>query len=274
MNVPIKQSLFEWLKEFSQCFRGHGEDAMHYHLASTRNWKLETRNFSNGFTLLELIVVIGILSVLLAIILPIPRMVRTAALKKRAKAEATALAQAAIRYKAEYNFWPGEIVYESPGSKLEYYNKLGIDQIVGVIVSGPREFTQNIKTLQSAPGSSSLDILRLDSNQVYRAFSMVGYPQGGGYDINPLNPKAIPFLELKNEADIEIVNYPDPWGQPYRLIMGLNPKSRFEFTVTAANNPNTILHYVAVSNVTAFAFSAGPGGRGNTNYIYSAGVGL
>ena len=216
--------------------------------------------------------VIGILSVLLAIVLPIPRMVRTAALKKRAKAEATALAQAAIRYKAEYNFWPGERI-PSPGNPLltdPHPDLTAQDKIIGVIVSGPREFTENIQ----ARGGSSLDILRLNTNEVYRAFSMVGYPQGDGYDINPLNPKAIPFLELKNETDFNIVSYPDPWGQPYRIVMGLNPKSRFEFTVTAANDPNTILHYVAVSNVTAFAFSIGTGLRGNTNYIYSAGVGL
>jgi len=214
--------------------------------------------------------VMGILSVLLAIVLPIPRMVRTAALKKRAKIEATALAQAAIRYKAEYGFWPGEVVCLAQGQPARYHPDRAGDQIIGVIVSGPREFTQNIK----ASGNTSLDILRLNTNEVYRAFSRVGYPQGVGYDINPLNPKAIPFLELKDETDIEIVNYPDPWGLPYRLVMGLNPKSRFEFTDTININGQSFVYVVSVSNVTAFAFSEGlPGGLG-TNRIYSAGVGL
>jgi len=213
-------------------------------------------------------VVIGILSVLLAIVLPIPRMVRQAALKKKARVEATALAQAAIRYKAEYGFWPGELVCKRDDVP-RYENQP--NQIIGVIVSGPREFTQNI---QAQGNNTNLDILRLDTNEVYRAFSTVGYPEASGYGINLLNPKAIPFLELKEETDIELVNYPDPWGQPYRLVMGLNPKSVFIFTVTQNNDPSVVIHRVAVSNVTAFAFSIGTGLRGNTNYIYSAGVGL
>jgi len=216
-------------------------------------------------------VVVGVLSVLLAIVLPIPQKVRTAAFKKQARVEATALAQAAVRYKAEYGFWPGEVVYEANAQPVKFHPDMDRDKIIGVIVSGPREFTQNI---QPRGTSSSLDILRLDTNEVYRAFCMVGYPRGVGYDINPLNPKGIPFLELTHETNIDFAHFPDPWGQPYRLIMGLNPKSIFTFSVYQNNNPANILHEISVSNVTAFAFSVGPGGRGNTNHIYSAGAGL
>ncbi|MCL2104055.1 MAG: prepilin-type N-terminal cleavage/methylation domain-containing protein [Kiritimatiellaeota bacterium] len=215
----------------------------------------------NGFTMLELIMVVGVLSVLLAIILPAPRMAREATLKKQAKAEATALAQAAIRYKAEYGFWPGEVLYDTDTAVKQNPN---LPIPAGMIAAGPVEFTSNITMNEGAMG-----YLSLNTNEVYQAFSTVGYPGGNGYKINPLNPKAIPFLDLKDETDFDRVNFPDPWGQPYRLIMGLNPKSMFTFEVSINN---VKYHDVSVSNVTAFAFSMGPSGLYRTNYIYSAGV--
>jgi prepilin-type N-terminal cleavage/methylation domain-containing protein len=218
--------------------------------------------YRRGFTLLELMMVIGVLAVLLAILMTAPRTVREAAFKKRAKVEATALAQAAIRYKAEYGFWPGEMLYETP-TTTRAHPSMPIP--AGMIAVGPADFTSKITT-----SAGALGYLQLNSNEVYQAFSTVGFPNGTGYAINPLNPKAIPFLDLKNEADFNIVTFPDPWGQPYRLVMGLNPKSMFTFSVTLNNNP---VYNVSVSNVSAFAFSLGPSTFQSTNYIYSAGVG-
>jgi type II secretory pathway pseudopilin PulG len=77
---------------------------------------LELSNFSTlelprvGFTVLELLIVIGVLTVLLAIMLPTIKTVRSASLRNRAQAEATALAQAAVHYKTEYGFWPGQLM--------------------------------------------------------------------------------------------------------------------------------------------------------------------
>ena len=51
----------------------------------------------SAFTVLELVMVVGVLSVVLAVVLPTLKTVLDAALRKRAQAEATALAQAAIR---------------------------------------------------------------------------------------------------------------------------------------------------------------------------------
>jgi len=62
-----------------------------------------------AFTVIELVMVVGVLSTLLAIVLPTIKTVRNAVQRRQAMAEATALAQAAIRYKTEYGFWPGQL---------------------------------------------------------------------------------------------------------------------------------------------------------------------
>ena len=234
----------------------------------TKNCKLKTGTGNSpqrGFTLLEMIVTVGVLSVVLAIIFPVVKSARTAALMKQARAEATALAQGAIRYKAEYGFWPGEMEYDAPDRVRPHASK---PSPCGMIAAGPAEFTTKIQVSGSGPSG----FLSLNTNEVFRAFSAAAYPAGGKYAANPLNPKAIQFLDLRNETDFDTVGFPDPWGEPYRLIMGLNPQSTFTFSVTKNNNPNPD-YFVSVSNVTAFAFSLGPDRRNSTNYIYSAGVG-
>jgi len=221
-----------------------------------------------GFTLLELVMVVGVLSVLLAMILPVPGMVREATKKKVAKVEATALAQAAIRYKAIYGFWPGEMVYNTPTS-TRIHPDIDMSIPVGAIIVAFDALPNKPTLTYSGPPPLLLDFYKPHSNAVYQAFSTVGRPEGGGYGINPLNPKAITFLDLKCETDFDNVHFADPWGRPYCLIMGLDPKSLFRF-MTTLNNSTFV---VAVSNVTAFAFSAGPPTLFTTNYIYSAGVG-
>ena len=222
--------------------------------------------WAKGFTLVELIIVVGVLSILLAIVMPSLTQARTATFKKQARVEATALAQAAIRYKAEYGFWPGEVVWDSDDS-VKIHPNSSDTQMYGAIIAGPESFTQNIETRE---GMDAPAILHLNTNEVFQAFSTVGYPEGAGYKRNPLNPKMISFLDLKNETDFNNVNFVDPWGESYRLVMGLNPRSRFTFTV---KNGEVSLYEVSVSNVTAFAFSLGPSSLRSTNYIYSAGVG-
>ena len=67
-------------------------------------------NKRTGFTVIELLMVIGVLSILLAISLPTIKTVHAAILRKRAESEASMLAQAVIHYKSEYGFWPGQLV--------------------------------------------------------------------------------------------------------------------------------------------------------------------
>ncbi len=209
--------------------------------------------------------VIGVLSVLLGIVLPTITTVRAAALRRQAAAEATALAQAAVRYKAEYGFWPGQLERKDNLS-VKLNQKIGNpDAILHLIVCGPEEFTDDIEVEITDP-----NILKINDNAVYQAFCTVGPASGSDHPLNPLNPKGIPFLPLTNENDFERVDYPDPWGRPYRLVMGLHPRSVFTVKI---KRDDTVIYEKPVSNTVAFAFSIGPvtADRGD-NYIYSAGV--
>jgi len=220
-----------------------------------------------AFTVLELVMVIGVLSILLAVVLPTIKTVRTSALKTRAKAEATALAQAAIRYKNEYGFWPGQLEAGNTEDAVKLRDRF--------VTTASAPWIPAIISRYGNTGfsvtTSGTDPVYIDENWSYRAFCRVGEKSGETFKSNPLNPKGLHFLDLTNEGDPDRAGYPDPWGNEYILIMGLNPKSSFTYTVTAESG-GTPSHSVTVDNTIAFAFSYGPEGRSGTNHIYSAGV--
>jgi len=214
--------------------------------------------------------VIGVLSILLAIVLPTIKTVRASALKTQAKAEATALAQAAIRYKNEYGFWPGQLESKNDAQgTVQLRDAFKTDLWVSGIISRFPNTDFTVNTSGTTP-------VYIDDNAVYQAFRRIGEKQGSAYGPNPLNPKGIHFLDLENEDDPQNVCFPDPWNtstdrRGYILIMGLNPKSSFTYTVTAEGS-GTPSHTVTIDNTIAFAFSYGPDGKSSTNHIYSAGV--
>lgn len=216
----------------------------------------------SGFTVLELMVVIGVLSVLLAIVIPTIKTARSAALRNRARVEANVLAQAAIHYKNVYGFWPGQLQAKNDET-VELRPKFQGVNYIPVIISRPGNTTFKVTT------SGGADPIYLDENEVYQAFRQIGSKEGSLYKPNPLNPKGINFIDLENETDRLQANLLDPWDRGYILFMGLNPKSTFTHTVTF---PNGTTQVVPVKNTIAFAFSFGPDGAKSTNYIYSAGV--
>jgi type II secretory pathway pseudopilin PulG len=232
----------------------------------------EKKTPTAAFTVIELLLVIGVLSVMLAIIMPGTKALRDASNRRRAAAEATALAQAAIRYKTEYGFWPGELQPNNDGTCKLNSKVADKNNFLHLIISGPSTFTDDIEFT----GNITPNVLRLrttdsPSNEIYRAFSTVGDAASGqSHPGNPLNPRAIRFLDLQDEGVFDRVGYPDPWGQPYRLVMGLNPHSTFTFKVK--NQAGAELYSFPISNTTCFAFSPGPPNLTSTNNIYSAGV--
>ena len=230
-----------------------------------------------AFTIVEMMVTVGVFSVLLAILLPTVSTVHRAALNRQAQAGATMLAQSAMRYHAEYGFWPGELVSKDSSGLVKVNDELpetvrnGTD-FCPLLISGPKDFVDKIEsTTDDEKGGNNADIFKMYSNEVYRAMARVDLTQSGTRKTNPLNPKGIRFLDLERENEIDFVDYPDPWGNPYILFMGLRPHSTFTHTVKSSITGGTS-YEVTISNVTAFAFSLGAKGSGSTNYIYSAGA--
>jgi len=246
--------------------------------ATAIRYSLFTIHYQNAFTVLELVMVIGVLSVLLAIILPTIKTVRAATLRRQAAAEATALVQAAIRYKTEYGFWPGQVVRREDDPYLVKFNpdydpEAQPNPRLHLILYGPSSFMDDLEF----EGADSPNVLKLRSDatppdkKLFLAFSTVDLSASGSpRPLNPLNPKAIPFLDLKNSTDPDTIDYLDPWNQPYRLVMGLNPRDTFTFKVK--DNSGSLLYSFPISNQTCFAFSVGPKEHHGSNYIYSAGV--
>ena len=219
-----------------------------------------------GVTLMELIIVLGMVSVLLGIALPAMRAVHATALKRQAASEATTLAHAALRYKEAYGFWPGELklVSDSDTKVRLHENTPEVNGVkrASLVVSAPEDILENLT--ENSTGTSGW--LKLATNEVYCCFARLNERQSTPSKRNPLNPKGIEFAGLDNEEHWDIVGRADPWGNAYTLLMGMNPQSQFRLYL----NGTQIL---AASNVTVLAFSKGaPTSGAATNYIFSAGV--
>lgn len=223
----------------------------------------------NGFTIIELIIVMGIMAVLLAISLPTVKSIRTTAERKKAAIQATLLTQAVIKYKDVYGFWPGQLKVTSESGAanptLELHDAFKNSEWTPVIIS---RYLNNDFEVTSSTGSQPV---YFDRNELYQALSTIDpeSKEGDIYRANPLNPRQIDFLDLENQTSRESASFSDPWGQEFIVFMGLNPRSLFRQTINFENGSS---YRISVSNNIAFAFSRGPDGNLSTNYIFSAGV--
>jgi type II secretory pathway pseudopilin PulG len=221
---------------------------------------------TTGFTVLELMIVVGVFSVLLAIMLPVFRNVREASSRVRAKVEATALAQAVIQYKNIYGYWPGMVtetggqlqITPTPNKPAGYINWPLVSHFsntwfkVHVAVAG------NV-TAQEAS--------YIDDNTLYRSLLPFDTRHPGTEkNLNPLNPQRIRFIEMEDEQAPTRVSLSDPWGNQYIVVMGLNPATTF---TSDFMNQSTLIQRLSVSNLTAFALSYGADRK---SLIFSAGV--
>ena len=206
-------------------------------------------------------IVMGVLSILLSILLPVFHTVRKATLKARAKIEATALAQAVVEYKNVYGYWPG-MVRES-GSQLARNDAAFANATLNwPLVS---KYSNEWFTVTSSAGGEANYVT---NNILYRSL-LLFHKDYDAKNLNPLNPRRIRFIDMVNETEPTRVSLPDPWGNQYIVVMGLNPASTFrqDFTRNGA-----LIQRLSVSNLTAFAICLGPDGANSTNLIFSAGV--
>lgn len=225
-----------------------------------------------AFTVLELLIVMGVFSILLSILLPVFRTAYKATLKTRAKIEATALTQAVVQYKNVYGYWPGMV--KDSNSQLLQNDQAFANTPSGVLdwplVSQYSNTWLTVSVRLSDGTQKEANYLASktatdNDNLLYR--SLLPFDKRNTDNLNPLNPLRIRFLTLSNETDPLHTSLPDPWGNEYIVVMGLNPAS--QFTQTIGKDNATIIQTISVSNLTAFAFSLGPD---STNLIFSAGV--
>lgn len=213
---------------------------------------------AHAFTLLELLIVMGVLSVLLSILLPVFTTARKATLKARAKIQATALAQAVIQYKNVYGYWPG-MVKASDDKLQQNPEAFSSDSSLALISRYSNEW---FAVVNKVSGNYVTD------NTLYR--SLLPFDKTKDKNANPLNPNRLRFIDLDNEREPNAAALSDPWGNQYIVVMGLAPSTTF--TQEFRNQDNVLARRLSVSNLTAFVVCLGPEGRYSTNLIFSAGV--
>lgn len=220
---------------------------------------------AHAFTLLELLIVMGVLSVLLSILLPVFTTARKATLKARAKIQATALAQAVIQYKNVYGYWPG-MVKASDDKPQQNPEAFSSDSSLALISRYSNEW---LTVVNKASGN---DVNYVTDNTLYRSllpFDTTRPP--GEKNANPLNPSRLRFIDLDNEREPNAAALSDPWGNQYIVVMSLSSSTTFDQEFRDKDT-DKVLARLCVSNLTAFAISLGPEGRDSTNLIFSAGV--
>ena len=209
-------------------------------------------------------IVIGVFSILLSILLPVFHSAQSAARRSHAHIEATALAQAVIEYKNVYGYWPG-MIRESSASQVERND----DAFANTTLNWPlvSKFSNEWFTVTSSAGGEANYVT---DNILYR--SLLPFHKGyGAKNLNPLNPQRIRFIELAGEQSPTHVSLPDPWGNQYIVVMGLNPASTFTQDFKKSGS-GALIQRLSVSNLTAFVICLGADGPNSTNLIFSAGV--
>jgi type II secretory pathway pseudopilin PulG len=145
-----------------------------------------------AFTIIELLGVMVVLSTLFGLILPAMKLSIRTAQKKQAAADATALAQAVIRYRQTYGFWPGpEAVADDAATSI-------------LIVATNLPAWADLAAL-NLPASGTRDLA-----DVIRAL----LPSGDG-----ANPRGIRFLDIPASRLRDGDRFLDPWGAPYAIVI-------------------------------------------------------
>ena len=178
-----------------------------------------------GFTLVELLVVIGILALLMAILLPAVNKLMQKADVSRAKTDVQRLANAWQSYYSEYKRWP----------------------VQGGLLFGSVGWGQN-----GAEGSTGMPtVVQVMTNIMYPAASA---QEQGNRNMHPIvtnwNPKGIVFMAYDSDAVNTNGHMVDPWDRPYFFLFDLNNDGK-----VVRGGPAATTVYASV-----IAWSLGPDG--------------
>lgn len=173
---------------------------------------------SDGFTLVELLVVVSIIGLLAGLSAAVIPKAIEAGKKAKAKGDMTAIVAAVKAYKQEYGTWPATetLGTDSSGEFGAWY--------------GPSKWAIGTGL------SRGRDLMKILSGQ------NIGTGLGSGWP-REMNPKLIKFLEGPDASG----NFQDPWGTQYCVKMDVNESGGLEYGTGNAGVENLRLTVIVVS---------------------------
>ncbi len=163
------------------------------------------RAFPRAFTLIELITVIAIIAILMGLLLPAVQVVRNAANKARAKADALNIVSAVKSYYTDYGQYP-------PGSLTS-----GTDILFGPVVTAPSATVRNWVLM---------DVLRNVTDTSWMVSGTANLRGVVYLDVPNAQSSTVPKGGIVSGTSGAVVtslayggDFVDPWGTPYFIAV-------------------------------------------------------
>jgi prepilin-type N-terminal cleavage/methylation domain-containing protein len=174
-------------------------------------------NRNNGFTLIEMAVVLGIIAILAAILTPIAISYIDQARLTRAEADVRNIAKAYQLYYRDASFYPVFNTRTAANSGTPSVNC----QISGTSLTNP---TSNQANWSGSLGCTTATMQLISALLNFNSFSLATSPQGGALAFRG------PYLDG--------ISANDPWGNPYVVnSKAIDPaQSKWAFAISAGPN--------------------------------------